>query len=356
MNHDKAPTTTGRYVDINLNEDDDFESNRLRPPPPPPPHEDDPTRHLLNEYKSCKKVIYDNIDFVHAHIKAKWMDSMLIGTEHNHRVLPDCSTPPVRELTRNAANLSDEEKTNIVINDPKFGMFSLFEYHLTRGYKNEVLKKKNAVYCAHIFSLLAGLPVLIFIAQWTMYMSLIYNQARTFDGDVCPNSAHIEHKLMMFAVSTIYFVRSFFLWDNLTQRTRLNKVLPVNDIWVILDTFQEFGFNLMVYGANLWLIFTEENLYDMVLNSVAMEFLMNLDNEFETMYFTYLPESAVDIYDNVFVTYEKNLQIFTETSEKSRWFRCIQIISFIPFKLLIFSLMTFPLFCFFMIFYGPLCK
>ena len=59
------------------------------------------------------------------------MDSMLIGTEHNHRVLPDCSTPPVRELTRNAANLSDDEKTNIVINDPKFGMFSLFEYHLT---------------------------------------------------------------------------------------------------------------------------------------------------------------------------------------------------------------------------------
>lgn len=355
MNHDKAPTTTGRYVDINLNEDDDFESNRPRPPPPPP-HEDDPTRHLLNEYKSCKNVIYDNIDFVHAHIKAKWMDSMLIGTEHNNRVLPDCSTPPVRELTRNAANLSDEEKTNIVINDPKFGMFSLFEYHLTRGYKNEVLKKKNAVYCAHIFSLLAGLPVLIFIAQWTMYMSLIYNQARTFDGNVCPNTAPIEHKLMMFAVSTIYFVRSFFLWDNLTQRTRLNKVLPVNDIWVILDTFQEFGFNLMVYGANLWLIFTEDNLYDMVLNSVAMEFLMNLDNEFETMYFTYLPESAVDIYDNVFVTYEKNLQIFTETSEKSRWFRCIQIISFVPFKLLIFSLMTFPLFCFFMIFYGPLCK
>jgi len=350
-------TTTGRYVDINLNDNDDFESNHPRPPPSQPqPHEDDPTRHLLNEYKSCKKVIYDNIDFVYAHIKAKWMDSMLIGTEHNHRVLPDCATPPVRELTRNAANLTDDEKTNIVINDPKFGMFSLFEYHLTRGYKNEVLKKKNAVYCAHIFSLLAGLPVLIFIAQWTMYISLIYNQARTFDGNVCPNNAPIEHKLMMFAVSTIYFVRSFFLWDNLTQRTRLNKVLPVNDIWVILDTFQEFGFNLMVYGANLWLIFTEENLYDMVLNSVAMEFLMNLDNEFETMYFTYLPESAVDIYDNVFVTYEKNLQIFTETSERSRWFRCIQIISFVPFKLLIFALMTFPLFCFFMIFYGPLCK
>ena len=301
-------TTTGRYVDINLNDNGDFESNH--PPPPPPSQEDDPTRHLLNEYKSCKNVILDNIDFVYAHIKAKWMDSMLIGTEHNHRVLPDCATPPVRELTRNAANLTDDEKTNIVINDPKFGMFSLFEYHLTRGYKNEVLKKKNAVYCSHIFSLLSGLPVLIFIAQWTMYISLIYNQARTFDGNVCPNNAPIENKMMMFAVSTIYFVRSFFLWDNLTQRTRLNKVLPVNDIWVILDTFQEFGFNLMVYGANLWLIFTEENLYDMVLNSVAMEFLMNLDNEFETMYFTYLPESAVDIYDNVFVTYQKNLQIF----------------------------------------------
>ena len=44
----------------------------------------------------------------------------------------------------------------------------------------------------------------------------------------------------------------------------------------------------------------------MILNSLAMEFLMNLDNEFEEMYFKFLPEAAVDIYDNVFVNFKAN--------------------------------------------------
>ena len=37
-----------------------------------------------------------------------------------------------------------------------------------------------------------------------------------------------------------------------------------------------------------------------------MEFLMELDNEFEEMYFHFLPEVAEDIYDNFFVTFEDN--------------------------------------------------
>ena len=110
----------------------------------------------------------------------------------------------------------------------------------------------------------------------------------------------------MFSVSLLYFVRSFFLWDNLTDRTRLNRMIPSIDFWVMMDTFQEFGFNLMVYLANLWIVFSNESLQEMILNSLAMEFLMNLDNEFEEMYFHYLPEAAEDIYDNFFVTFDEN--------------------------------------------------
>ena len=50
----------------------------------------------------------------------------------------------------------------------------------------------------------------------------------------------------------------FFLWDNLTDRTRLRKMIPSTNILVMLDTFQEFGFNLFVYAANLWIIFVED--------------------------------------------------------------------------------------------------
>ena len=63
----------------------------------------------------------------------------------------------------------------------------------------------------------------------------------------------------------------------------------------------------MVYLANLWIVFSNESLQEMILNSLAMEFLMNSnDNEFEEMYFHYLPEAAEDIYDNFFVTFDEN--------------------------------------------------
>ena len=45
---------------------------------------------------------------------------------------------------------------------------------------------------------------------------------------------------------------------------------------------------------------------EMILNALAMEFLMDLDNEFEAMYLSYLPEVGEDIYDNVFITPAQN--------------------------------------------------
>ena len=77
----------------------------------------------------------------------------------------------------------------------------------------------------------------------------------------------------------------------------------------MLDTIQEFGFfNLLIYGANLFIVYVEDDLQNIILNSLAMEFIMNLDNEFEDFYFDYLPETAVDIYDNLFVSYDTNLK------------------------------------------------
>ena len=77
-----------------------------------------------------------------------------------------------------------------------------------------------------------------------------------------------------------------------------------NSFTSIIDTFQEFAFNLFVYGANIWVVFVETDIRDMILNLLAMEFLMVLDNEFEELYFRYVPGAAEDIYDNVFVTYK----------------------------------------------------
>ena len=132
-------------------------------------------------------------------------------------------------------------------------------------------------------------------------------------------------------------------------------MLPSVDIWVMLDTFQEFGFNLVVYLANIWIVFNNDSVQEMILNSLAMEFLMNLDNEFEEMYFHFLPGVAVDIYDNLFVSFADNKKKL-EKRNKSCAFKCIRYSFYLPFKLLIFSLMIFPIFCLFAAFYGAVCK
>ena len=128
---------------------------------------------------------------------------MLIGTEHSYKVIPKCNTPQqvfIREngklLEAGEQEMSSDEKKTIVLADPKFGMFSLFKYHVTRGYKNEMLIKKNAVYCSHIFSLLTFLPIIIFCAQWAIYIALVTDEAiNTGELEFCPNQANWRTKV-----------------------------------------------------------------------------------------------------------------------------------------------------------------
>ena len=310
------------------------------------------------------EIIKNNCNLLCSHVSAKFRDDLLIGTEHSYKVIPKCDTPQQQFLRRESqskeneiiTNLTSEEKKAIVLADPKFGMFSLFKYHATRGYKNEMLIKKNAVYCSHIFSLLGFLPIIIFLAQWSIYIALIADQSSNIENfEICANQADWRQKLIMFGACGLYFVKSFFLWDNLTDRTRLNKMIPSTDTWTMIDTFQEFGFNLFVYAANIWIIYNGHSVAEMVMDCVAMEFLMNLDNEFEALYFEYLPEAADDIYDNAFISYTDNYKLL-EKKDKSCSFYCLHCITFIPFKGLLASLLFFPVFCLFMMIYAPICK
>lgn len=281
----------------------------------------------------------------------KLIDHLLLGGEHTQKICDGFNTPII-----NSGNISAEEKKNIVLADPKFGMFSLFKYHIRRGYLNQQLKKNNKVYCSHIFSLAFALPILIFIGQWCLYVALMSYEINRFEGEICPQADTTENKMMMFGIAIVYFVRSFFIWDNLTTRISFYKMNRVDNICAILDTFQEFMFTLMVYSANLWIIFVEEDLQNMILNSLAMEFLMQLDNEFEELYFENLPGAAEDIYDKIYVTYNENKSLIEDRQHRSCCFRWTSRCLFIPYKLLVITLFLFPGVCFFIMIAGPYCK
>ena len=94
----------------------------------------------------------------------------------------------------------------------------------------------------------------------------------------------------------------------------------------------------------------------MILNSLAMEFLMVLDNEFQELYFQFLPGAADDIYDKIFVSYHENIDLLEDRQKNDKCFRCFSCLLLIPYKILVISVFIFPLFCLFMIFAGPICK
>ena len=302
--------------------------------------------------QKCCNHMCKSIPLIGKSLCLKLEDHLLLGGEHDKKISPGFSTPQ----SICDVGLSSEEKKEIVLSDPKFGMFSLFRYHLSRGYLNDELKKTNKVYCSHIFSLVFALPLLIFFSQWILYGALLSHEIKKFDGNFCPNSSTLENKLIMAGTGILYFVRSFFIWDNLTTRIGLIKTNRVNSVNAILDTFQEFLFNIIVYGANIWIIFVESDIQNMILNSLAMEFLMQLDNEFKELYFTHLPGSADDIYDNIYVTYRENKELVKKRYKYSLCFRLFSNILYIPYKLLVLIIFLFPAICLFMTIAGAACK
>ena len=149
------------------------------------------------------------VEFLREGVRDSLRGDTLTGPNQERKVLPECATPKIDQVEQD--DVTVDEKTEAVLDDPKFGMFSLFHYHWTRGHQNQAMKKTNRAYCSHIFSFLFALPILVFITQWLMYFAIISHQVRIYDGGICPNIAPIQEKVMMSAVALFYFIKSFFI-------------------------------------------------------------------------------------------------------------------------------------------------
>jgi hypothetical protein len=288
-----------------------------------------------------------------AHLREQIVDDLFVGIDRRKKVVPQCRIPS-NDSDNN--NVSLEEKVDCVVSDPKFGMFSFFYYHMKTGRLNEQLTERNVVYCSHVFSFWSALPLLIFASQWVMYSALILYIYNNTDSRICPDEAPLDQKLLLFGISILYYVKSFGMWDNLADRSRRKRMIPSNSYIVILDSLQEYGFNLLVYLANLWIVYKEHDLINMLLDSLALEYLMILDNQFKEMYFSYLPLAASDIFDNEFVTYSQNRELIREKEKNSRMFYCFRRLTWVPFKLLQLGLILFPPLCLAVGIYGLRCK
>jgi|TARA_B110001452_G_scaffold162549_1_gene135291 hypothetical protein len=243
--------------------------------------------------------------------------------------------------------LTWDEKRECVLNDPKFGMFSLFQYTINNY-------KSNTVFCSKVFTPTLALPLLVFVSQWLMFIAIGIHQYRLYSSGVCSQVSPIESKLLMFAVSLLYFVNSFSLWDDVVDRTRCRKMIPSTAV-AMLDSFQEFSFSLFVYVSNLLIILVTDDVPDMLFNCLALDFVMDMDNQFERQYFRFNPDAAVDIYDNLFVHNDENSKIVAEKMKSTPYCIC-RSISWLPFKILTVLFMLLPFFCLSMMVVGTFCK
>ena len=179
------------------------------------------------------------------------------------KILPGCKTPDLFC----PRDVSDEVKIQAVLSEPCFGMFSLLHYHWHTGHMLETFERDNRVYCSRVFG--TCLPLLMQVCQWLMYCALLTHQIRANPHDsICPNQAQVEHKIMMAAIALLYFIRSFFLWDQLVDRT--NRQPVVSAWYTIFDAVHEFSFTLCIYCSNLALTFTEPDMINMILNALAL--------------------------------------------------------------------------------------
>ena len=264
------------------------------------------------------------------------------GVDLESKIAPECATPQRSFAKQSVVFLSESEKTERVLADPRFGMLSLFRYHLTRGREDTPCKENNTAYCSHLFSRWCALPLLVLVAQFGMYTSLMVYHGRTYEGAVCPMTSAMEHKILFASVSLLYFVKSFGAWDSMVQRSHAERVAPSDSLVVLLDAFVEFGFVLLVWSTNMWIVYTEQGLLEALLNAIALEFVMELDNEFERTYLEQVPGVAADIYDHVFVPY----------NERPRANCCISVM----YTLLQICYLLFPIFCAVFGVVGAICK
>ena len=215
---------------------------------------------------------------------------------------------------------------------PTFGLFNIFMCHPADTLKNSVLKM---------------LPLVLLVAQCTIPLALFLSQYDSYHGGYCPNIGTLTEKILMFAIaimytarSTLIFISKYERWNSL-QFLRSRDCMPIQakqilhdwesrlplsilNRWGQVDDFMSVQYEGSLYLLNLWLVFISHSSMDMVLNSLAMEMVMKLDDEFKDYYFKANGQATMYVYENELNTkmYDPDGEI-RERCYNKYFFNCI---------------------------------
>ena len=255
------------------------------------------------------------------------------------------------------SNIAEVDKISrvfdLVKEDPAFGLFSIFRLHPCWCDSNG---RNDGDCCCN--GMVKIMPLTIFMCQWLCLIALGINQWTDYTRGFCPNSGTLTEKLLMMGISAIYFVRSSLLlrknysdtFDNQDKMMTHRAADTVFDFYQRLDWLHQFSHHILSTLFNLWIVFVAKDVMDMVLNSLAIEFLTQLDDEFKTMYFDNYAGLKTRLYELL------DKQAETWESCQSKWMKRFDYVFNCLMLLILLASLFVPLVCLTMIFFSPYCK
>lgn len=155
---------------------------------------------------------------------------------------------------------------------------------------------------------------LVIVVQVTIPVVLFLDRIFSYDGvGFCPGGANDITRILACAVGCIYFTKLNFLYGRKTSETKIAlnkddgvKCKNVLRAFLICDCIMNTIYEALVYLLNLWIVFLSPEPLDLVLNALAMEFILNLDDG--------IKKNCIAIYFNrklpeILTAYEEAFQI-----------------------------------------------
>lgn len=198
-----------------------------------------------------------------------------------------------RNKTSDAANSVERRKAEKTITDYSKDYFiglAVIAYAYTPQYKIGYLVKLLPLL---LLAVQVTSPFLIWIPQLDELAATAQGnstQPGIFEGTLCPGGASTSARITMLLIAFIYVYRATInavvLWNSQDMLSIKSPLL----FYGMFDFFlMQVIYEVAVYMLNLWLILLTENPLDMVLNSVALEFITQLDTEFKAHFFENFP-------------------------------------------------------------------
>jgi len=250
--------------------------------------------------------------------------------------------------------VEESDMADILLNWPAFGTFNLFMCS----------KSIYTKFCAlSIMLVQVVVPVGVFAAQYHSY-----------NKGWCPSTGSPSQRVLMSGIALFYLVRGCLIYDEKAvwksadedfpksskdlrpwHHESTKKFVKITESGLRCTTLASYGlidqtmhltYESLVLLLNLWLVFIADSALDIVLNSLAMEFVGKIDDEFKVRYF--------DLgYGHVIAKDIMTQELHKPSIDKGPADGCLLCLGLFLWSLGFFLL---PVVSFVMLFYGAACK